>query len=226
MEYGLKWSLEGHRGPINCIAFMEDGSHIASGSDDGHVIVWALEDGSLCRRLKPKQGPVVSLKWLRSDADNSIYYLLSAGANGTIVMWRFNIVSILSEWVHMETVFDSAVEYMELDQTHNLLALTTQGRVALYQITKENGGTVSLRLAQVHPPLQHPRLPSLPISAHFFNQGHCIFFAFLDSREMYDPEFRSSLSDLAVLQHCLGDCTVESDIQSQDENANREHCIP
>ncbi|KAI6095173.1 hypothetical protein EDD16DRAFT_1439248, partial [Pisolithus croceorrhizus] len=34
------------------------------------------------------------------------------------------------------------------------------------------------------PPPQHPRLPSLPISAHFFDQGHCIVFAFLDSREV------------------------------------------
>ncbi|KAI6143966.1 hypothetical protein BKA82DRAFT_3935479, partial [Pisolithus tinctorius] len=34
------------------------------------------------------------------------------------------------------------------------------------------------------PPPQHPRLPSLPISAHFFNQGRCLVFAFLDSREV------------------------------------------
>ncbi|KIK22686.1 hypothetical protein PISMIDRAFT_68992, partial [Pisolithus microcarpus 441] len=41
-----------------------------------------------------------------------------------------------------------------------------------------------LRVTQVHPPFQHPRLPSLPISAHFFDQSHCVMFAFLDSREV------------------------------------------
>ena len=109
MEYGLKWSLEGHQGPINSIVFMEDGSHIATGGrsilftdngvhshkigDDGHVIVWSLDDGSIRKHLKPKQGPVVSLKWLRDDYPN-VYYLLSAGANGTVVIWRFNMGSV------------------------------------------------------------------------------------------------------------------------------------
>jgi len=109
MEYRLKWSLEGHQGPINSIAFMEDGSHIVTGGgsilfidngvqsrkigDDGHVIVWSLDEGSIRKRLKPKQDPVVSLKWLRDDHPN-VYYLLSAGANGTVVIWCFNIGSV------------------------------------------------------------------------------------------------------------------------------------
>jgi WD40 repeat protein len=61
--------------------------------DDGHVIIWALENGSLRRRLKPKQGPIVAIKWLRGDS-REICYLMSAGANGTLVIWHFNIASI------------------------------------------------------------------------------------------------------------------------------------
>ncbi|KAI6001909.1 WD40-repeat-containing domain protein [Pisolithus albus] len=181
-EYGLWWSLEGHCGPINCLTFMEDGTHIASGGDDGHVVVWAVEDGRLRRRLKPKQGPVVALRWLRDDS-RDVCYLMSAGANGTLVIWRFTIGSGIFEWLHMETVFDTAIKFVELDHTHNLLLLTTQGRIILYQIQRKNS-VVALRLVQAHPSLSHPRLPALPISAHFIQQAHGVIVAFLDSREL------------------------------------------
>ena len=90
-----------------------------------------------------------------------VNYLLSAGAGGTVVVWRFNMVSVSSrtflpmkpnhettvhdlqelfEWVHMETVFDCAIEYVQLDDTHNLLAVTALGRIAVYRLAKENGG--------------------------------------------------------------------------------------
>jgi len=40
----------------------------------------------------------------------------------------------------METAFDSAIKALGLDETHNLLAATTLGRIALYQVTKDKGG--------------------------------------------------------------------------------------
>jgi WD40 repeat protein len=36
--------LEGHRGCINCLAFNSNGSLLASGSDDGTVRLWNLEN--------------------------------------------------------------------------------------------------------------------------------------------------------------------------------------
>ena len=40
----------------------------------------------------------------------------------------------------METVFDCAIECAQLDDTHNLLAVTALGRIAVYRLAKENGG--------------------------------------------------------------------------------------
>jgi len=103
----------------------------------------------------------------------------------------------------METVFNCAIECAQLDDTHNLLVVTALGRIAVYQLAKENGGmngatsimlehcpmgfslALTLSLIQVDPPLSDPRMPTLPISAHFFNQGHSLMIAHLDSREMY-----------------------------------------
>ena len=45
--------------------------------------------------------------------------------------------------MHMETVFDSAIKALGLDETHNLLAATMMGRIALYQVTKDKGGKQS-----------------------------------------------------------------------------------
>ena len=45
---------------------------------------------------------------------------------------------------------------------------------------------LTLSLIQVDPPLSDPRMPTLPISAQFFNQGRSLMIAHLDSREMYD----------------------------------------
>ena len=111
-EYCLHLTLEGHKGPINCASFIDDGRYLATGSknspdsnescsreckgDDCQVIVWALQGGSIVRRLRPKQGPVVAVKWLRDNSWTMISYLLSAGAGGTVVIWRFNMVSVRS----------------------------------------------------------------------------------------------------------------------------------
>ncbi|KIK20952.1 hypothetical protein PISMIDRAFT_104770 [Pisolithus microcarpus 441] len=139
-EYGLWWSLEGHCGPINCLTFMEDGTHIASGDDSC--------DG-------------------------------------------------IFEWLHMETVFDTAIEFVELDHTHNLLLLTTQGRIILYQIQRKNS-VVALRLVQAHPSLSHPCLLALPISTHFVQQAHGVIVAFLDSRELGSTAYHEGTKTLLV----------------------------
>ena len=45
---------------------------------------------------------------------------------------------------------------------------------------------LTLSLIRVDPPLSDPRMPTLPISVHFFNQGCSLMITHLDSREMYD----------------------------------------
>lgn len=47
---------------------------------------------------------------------------------------------MLFEWVHMETVFDCAIEHVALDETHHLLVITGLGRSALFQVFPDNSG--------------------------------------------------------------------------------------
>ena len=36
------------------------------------------------------------------------------------------------EWIHMETIFDGAIEHVEVDDARGVLAITGMGRVAIY----------------------------------------------------------------------------------------------
>ena len=47
-------------------------------------------------------------------------------------------VKILFEWVHMQSVFDCTIECAEMDETHNFLAVTVLGRIAIFQVGKES----------------------------------------------------------------------------------------
>ena len=40
----------------------------------------------------------------------------------------------------METVFNCAIEYLQLNDTHNVLAVTALGHIAVYRLVKKNGG--------------------------------------------------------------------------------------
>lgn len=44
------------------------------------------------------------------------------------------------EWIHMETVFDDAIEHVEIDDTWGLLAITGKGRIVIYMAKIEGEG--------------------------------------------------------------------------------------
>ena len=73
-------SLKRHLAPVNCVRFSPDYKLLASGSDDGFVILWKLDDNSENINTKPleeqndDEPPNVCLETYFSFCD--IYYLL------------------------------------------------------------------------------------------------------------------------------------------------------
>lgn len=78
-----------HVGPILSVAWSPDDTYIASGSEDGSIILWNPNDGTFKQRLQRDKdleahtGPVRSLVW-SYDSTN----LYSCSDDGTVKIWK------------------------------------------------------------------------------------------------------------------------------------------
>jgi WD40 repeat protein len=70
-----------HRGPVNCLAFNQDGTLCASGGDDHEIRVWDPATGRLKVRLTDHHGPIQSLQFTPQGQ------LVSTAKDRTIMVW-------------------------------------------------------------------------------------------------------------------------------------------
>ncbi|KAG6370211.1 WD40-repeat-containing domain protein [Boletus reticuloceps] len=75
-------TLRGHTAPLSCIAFSLSGSLLASGADDGNLIVWDPHKGQLLHRIAAKS-EVTCLAWYPTLSRSR---LLVGCADGTIAL--------------------------------------------------------------------------------------------------------------------------------------------
>lgn len=74
-------TLLGHTDSVNVLAFSPTGSQLASGSDDGSLIIWDPSAGTLTHRIA-FQSAVLSLSW-----DPRHFYRLFIGcSDGTLAI--------------------------------------------------------------------------------------------------------------------------------------------
>jgi WD40 repeat protein len=73
--------FEGHEGFVNCVAFSQDGSQLASGGADGTVRVWQVEEAAEIACLESQGKPV------RSVAFGPDGVVFSGGEDGTLRRW-------------------------------------------------------------------------------------------------------------------------------------------
>ncbi len=71
-----------HRGPVNCLAFNQDGTLCASGGEDREIRIWEPATGRLKVTLTEHHGPIESLQFT-SDGQ-----LVSAAKDRTIIVWN------------------------------------------------------------------------------------------------------------------------------------------
>ncbi|OQV21610.1 WD and tetratricopeptide repeats protein 1 [Hypsibius exemplaris] len=84
---GLAYELKGHEGCVNCISWNEEGTLLASGSDDCKVRVW--NDRGKCQHVVATghTGNIFGVKFLPCSSDNLI---ISCSADGTVRLHDLN----------------------------------------------------------------------------------------------------------------------------------------
>jgi RNA polymerase sigma factor (sigma-70 family) len=73
--------LEGHEGPVGCLAWSADGKTLASGADDNTVRLWDVAGGKETRRFEG-EGSIVATAFVAGGAT-----VVSAGVDQTVRLW-------------------------------------------------------------------------------------------------------------------------------------------
>jgi WD40 repeat protein len=121
----------GHCGAVTCVAQHAGAGLVASGGEDGVVLLWQRRDGRFLRSLVGHNGPVTALAF---HPDGTA--LASASADGTIVLWRTSDGS--RAWTHRAVQPGTAFRCLALrpGPAPALAAGTADGRVLLLGLNR------------------------------------------------------------------------------------------
>jgi WD40 repeat protein len=77
--------LQGHKGTVRCVAYAPDGSHLASGGQDGIVRVWDLGEGTSSEL--PSKDKKHSVEALTFTPDGKRLIVGMGGQQGGLIVW-------------------------------------------------------------------------------------------------------------------------------------------
>lgn len=144
-ESSLVYLLGKHSGAVTSLAVSTDGSVTATGTEDGSVSVWALDDGRKVASMKAAHDGLV-----RCVALSGSKTLVSAGRDGVVRIWdvladgpRLQMMHRLAS-EHLKSVITLAVTQRQPEYT--IVAGSSDGCLHVWRISEEDA---SARLEKV-----------------------------------------------------------------------------
>lgn len=127
--------LQGHTGPVQCLAFSRDGKMLATGSDDQTMRIWDVQRWQLGATLRGYSNAVNSLAF---SADGGL--LAWAGGLGydhTIVLWEQSSGRLLAALRCRETVTPTTIRCLAFSPDGQFLAAGGDGPVRIWNVREQ-----------------------------------------------------------------------------------------
>ncbi len=145
-----RFRLQGHRDAVLCVVIGKDGKTMASGSNDGEVILWNLEDGRIIGSLPGHKGYPVALA-LSPDGET----MASGGGDGLVKLWSLKTRELKCTLVHSAHAVQALVFYPD---GKTLCSTGSDGLIRIWDLGTEEEKEVLVASKR--------RLRSLVLSRH------------------------------------------------------------
>ncbi|KAF8988819.1 WD40-repeat-containing domain protein [Cyathus striatus] len=135
-QYHCAFVCNGHFRAVNCLQFSPDGEILASGADDGYIMIWEVSTGKRLQRISPRQGQIVSIRWMEDPRRSRASYIVSGGADGTLKLWKRSDKQSTFDFCSSIPVLDTPVKDIATADTQ--LAIVGRGRSCLLSVTVDD----------------------------------------------------------------------------------------
>jgi WD40 repeat protein len=127
--------LQGHTGPIQCLAFTNDGKMLATGSDDKTVRIWDAERWQLRATLRGYTNAVNSLAF--SADGHLLAWAGGLGYDHTVVLWDQSAGRLLTVLQCRDTVTPTTIRCLTLSPDGQWLAAGGDGPVRIWNVREQ-----------------------------------------------------------------------------------------
>ncbi|KIJ24898.1 hypothetical protein M422DRAFT_274224 [Sphaerobolus stellatus SS14] len=169
-------TLEGHKTSVNSIRFSPEGDYLATGDDDGYVLLWTMSTGKIfdCIRVSGS-GPITDIIWV-INTQNQLGLFFST-ADGSIFVYvktdihddqKFSAAGVVK-------AHTGAVEMLAFDVFFRRLASIGGGQLKLWDISSD------WIFTEKH---TEPSKEYIAKTVHFFSEGRHVLVGYLESHRI------------------------------------------
>ncbi|PPQ70087.1 hypothetical protein CVT26_013421 [Gymnopilus dilepis] len=209
-RYRLATTLQGHDAPINCFAFDNSGSLLASGGDDQVVRLWDVDTFRPLQTISDKNGrwgQITVLQFINPAGGPSIVgleWLCIGTGRGQIIIYRRTRKSPIYHELAAKCAFssDDSVESISYDPNFCRIAITSHyGKVKVCRLKREGGAIVTL--------WKNSLSETIPRAIFFIEQGKALLVYAMENGAVhyYDAETSTERS-VKYLRTAIGNVDV------------------